>query len=160
MTILTEVEFKRELVKALPKLQQAAKRLMQGPQGADDLVNDTIVKAMLNQHLFAAGSNMTGWLSVIARNIVFTAGRRKKLFQAAEGEAEAMPVAASQFNTVHTKQVLDALGELSLEMQDAVWAIGLGDEYHEYAEFLGVPDGTIKSRVSRGRHRLLEKFGD
>lgn len=156
--MLTEAEFNRELVKALPKLRQAALRLLRTPQGADDLVNDTVVRAMTHRHQFQPGTNMAGWLSVICRNHLYSANRRKKLVvQGTDLQLEAAVQPENQLHTVMLKQTLDAVEKLSPDMREAVYVMAFEDStYEEASAIIGIPAGTLKSRVSRARKRLLE----
>lgn len=158
---LDEPEFRAELVAHLKNLRFAALRITRSGQAADDLVQDTIVKAMAARLSFRAGTNMGAWLGFIARNIFLSEKRRSwRMVEMAEGQAEGVPAPASQLTRVLASEGFAALAYLPDEMREAVLLVGMdGASYEEAAEILKTEVGTIKSRVSRGRQILADYFG-
>lgn len=154
----TEAQFNKVLVAALPDLERTVRRLTKGSQDTGDLINDTIVLALRSRHSFEEGTNMGGWLTVIARNALYSQSRKKQAYQLSyDGQDEHMPIAATQFTRVHTAQVIAAVERLKPEMRDAIYIVGFDEAtYEEAAVLASVPVGTIKSRVSRGRKYLNE----
>lgn len=149
--------FEEELVGLRPNLFRWAVRLTYDVDRAQDLLQDTMVKALANKHSFQPGSNMSAWAFTIMRNEFFTAARRKQLFvEDPYGTyTEKMIIEAPQEPREDFRDVWSALQRLPQKQQDALNLVGvLGHSYEEAAEILHVPIGTIKSQVSRAREAL------
>ncbi|MGB5556518.1 MAG: RNA polymerase sigma factor [Paracoccaceae bacterium] len=151
-----------EIVEHLPAMRAFALSLTRNGSSADDLVQDTIVKAWKNIDKFAAGTNMRAWLFTILRN-TFYSDRRKSKREVADVDGKMAAtlsqkpdhdgrMAMADFEAVFT--------ELPSEQREALMLVGaMGFSYEEAAETCGVAVGTIKSRVNRGRTRLAELLG-
>ncbi len=151
-----------EIVEHLPAMRAFALSLTRNGSSADDLVQDTIVKAWKNIDKFSAGTNMRAWLFTILRN-TFYSDRRKSKREVADVDGKMAAtlsqkpdhdgrMAMADFEAVFT--------ELPSEQREALMLVGaMGFSYEEAAETCGVAVGTIKSRVNRGRTRLAELLG-
>ncbi|AJE46210.1 RNA polymerase sigma factor [Celeribacter indicus] len=146
-----------EIVEHLGAMRAFALSLTRNVAQADDLVQDTIVKAWSNIDKFQAGTNMRAWLFTILRN-TFYSGRRKMRREVADVDGV---MAASLSEKPHHDGRLAmrdfevAFAELPDEQREALILVGAtGFSYEEAAETCGVAVGTIKSRVNRGRKRL------
>jgi len=151
-----------DLLKALPKLHVYAKSLCRSPERADDLVQETLVKALANIHTFEPGSNMIAWLYAIQRNGFYSEYRkRRREVEDDEGRyAALLQVFPAQEDHIYLIDVRDALARLTPEHRDALMLIVSGLSYDEAATICGCAAGTVKSRVSRARDKLTQLLGD
>lgn len=156
-------EFQKELAALVPNLRAFARSLCGVPDQADDLVQETLVKAWKSQASFAEGSNLKAWLFTILRN-AFLSERRKRKWEVQDSDGEhAMQVGVSGGQLGHM-DMLDfnkAFEQLPDEQKEALLLIGAeGFSYEEAALMCGCAVGTIKSRVNRARNKLAEVIGD
>jgi RNA polymerase sigma-70 factor (ECF subfamily) len=129
---------------------------------AEDLVQETVLKAISKQEKFEAGTNLQAWLFTILRNLYFSAHRRtRREVEDADGAyAAAMISIPDQEDRLEIQEFYAALAKLPREQREALLLVGAeGISYEETAEALGVKVGTIKSRVNRARTRLAELMG-
>ncbi|WP_298493488.1 RNA polymerase sigma factor [uncultured Maritimibacter sp.] len=147
------------VVEHLPAMRAFAASLTRNSAAADDLVQDTIVKAWKNFDKFKPGTNLRAWLFTILRNTFYSDLRKKKrevedvdgvmAGTLSEKPAHDGRLAFSDFEKVFT--------QLPVEQREALILVGAsGMSYEEAAETCGVAIGTIKSRINRGRARLVE----
>lgn len=152
-------QFKRELLASLPSLRAFAISLIGQHDRADDLVQDTIMKAWAKQESFEMGTNMKAWLFTILRNEFYTQMRKRgREVQDTDGVfSEQLAVHPSQYGALDLQDFRAALEQLPDDQREAIILIGAsGFAYEEAAEICGCAVGTIKSRVSRARVRLQE----
>ncbi|MBJ6134846.1 RNA polymerase sigma factor [Ochrobactrum sp. Q0168] len=152
-------QFRRELLASLPSLRAFAVSLIGQHDKADDLVQDTIMKAWAKQETFEMGTNMKAWLFTILRNEFYTQMRKRgREVQDTDGVfSEQLAVHPSQYGTLDLQDFRAALEQLPDDQREAIILIGAsGFAYEEAAEICGCAVGTIKSRVSRARTRLQE----
>ncbi|MCA1661599.1 MAG: sigma-70 family RNA polymerase sigma factor [Novosphingobium sp.] len=151
------VSFKRELTGVIPHLRAFARGLCGRPDLADDLVQETLLKAWAAQERFEPGTSMRAWTFVILRNAYLTDMRRNR-FRAEYDEtvAERILVApAGQEGPLHLSDLHRALLTLPPERREALLLVGAGGfSYEEAAEICQCAVGTIKSRVGRARATL------
>jgi RNA polymerase sigma-70 factor (ECF subfamily) len=147
-----------QIVDHIPALRRYARVLVRTTDQADDLVQDCVERALSRASLYQPDTNLRAWLFTIMRNIAITRTRKDKLRRSYASERMAMDRradAASQVDAVVLKDSLRILGQLSAGEQQAVTLLGLYDlSYEEAASLSGLPVGTMKSRLSRGRQRL------
>lgn len=149
--------FKRELLATLPSLRAFAFSLSGRHDKADDLVQDTIMKAWAKQDSFELGTNIKAWLFTILRNEFYSQMRKRgREIQDSEGIfTERMAVHPAQFGHLDLADFKKALGVLPDDQREAIILIGAsGFSYEEAAEICQCAVGTMKSRVSRARTRL------
>lgn len=155
-------DFKRELLRALPSLRAFAKSLVGDPSHADDLVQDTIVKAWAKQDSFELGTKMKAWLFTILRNDFHSKMRKRgREVQDTEGTfTERLAVHPEQYGSLDLQDFRSALSKLPDDQREAIILVGAsGFSYEEAAEICGCAIGTIKSRVSRARDSLQGLLG-
>nr|WP_166486175.1 RNA polymerase sigma factor [Jannaschia sp. CCS1] len=148
-----------EIVEHLPSLRAFARSLTRNPSSADDLVQDTVVKAWSNIDKFQAGTNMRAWLFTILRNTFYSARRKQKREVAdIDGELTAqLSEKPAHDGRLAMKDFATAFAELPDEQREALLLVGAsGFAYEEAADMCGCAVGTIKSRVNRARTRLTE----
>ena len=151
--------FKRSMLAALPNLRAFAVSLTGKHDKADDLVQETIMKAWSKQHLFQPGSNMNAWLFTILRNEFYSQMRKRgREIQDSDGLfTERMSVHPAQYGALDLQDFRAALDQLPAAQREAIILVGAsGFAYEEAAEICGCAIGTIKSRVNRARNRLAE----
>lgn len=149
--------FRDQLVRELPNLRAFAASLCGSMQLADDLVQDTAVKAWSNQDKFQPGTSIRAWLFTILRNTYFSLYRKRgREVQDVEGVySSKVAVVGGQESHIDLADFRAALAELPEEQREALIMIGAsGLSYEEAAEISGVPVGTVKSRVNRARAKL------
>ena len=147
---------------AVPSLRAFAISLIGHAEGADDLVQDTLVRAMSNLDRFEPGTNMRAWLFTILRNQFYTAYRKKS--REVEdpdgiiaGKLRSLP---EQNGHIELGELRSALTKLSVEQREVLLLVGAeGMSYEEAAAICGVKVGTIKSRMNRARIQLAELLG-
>jgi RNA polymerase sigma-70 factor (ECF subfamily) len=153
------VAFKRELTGVIPHLRAFARGLCGRPDLADDLVQETLLKAWAAQERFEPGTSMRAWTFVILRNAYLTDMRRNR-FRAEYDEtvAERVLVApAGQESPLHLSDMHRALLTLPPERREALLLVGAGGfSYEEAAQICQCAVGTIKSRVGRARAALAQ----
>lgn len=149
--------FKRELTGVIPHLRAFARGLCGRPDLADDLVQETMLKAWAAQERFEPGTSMRAWTFVILRNAYLTDMRRNRFRgEYDETVAERILIApAGQEGQLHLDYMHRALLTLPPERREALLLVGAGGfSYEEAAEICGCAVGTIKSRVGRARATL------
>jgi len=153
------VAFKSDLLSAIPSLRAFAVSLSQNADRADDLVQETLVKAWDKHQSFQPGTNLKAWLFTILRNEFYSQMRKRgREVQDSDGIMTArMAVHPSQQGQLDLKDFRAALEKLPEDQREAIILIGAsGFSYEEAAEICDCAIGTIKSRVSRARTRLQE----
>ncbi len=148
-----------ELVEHLPAMRAFAISLTRNGATADDMVQDTLVKAWTNIDKFQAGTNMRAWLFTILRNTYYSS-RRKTRREVADIDGvhtEALAEKPAHDGRLAMKDFRAAFGLLTDEQREALLLVGAsGFSYEEAAGMCGVAVGTIKSRTNRARQRLAE----
>ncbi len=151
--------FKRELLATLPSLRAFAVSLSGRHDKADDLVQDTVMKAWAKQESFEMGTNIKAWLFTILRNEFYSQMRKRgREIQDSDGAfTERMSVHPSQYGIMDMGDFKKALDGLPDDQREAIILIGAsGFSYEEAAEICHCAIGTMKSRVSRARTKLQE----
>lgn len=155
----TEEGFSAALVEALPMLRAFARSLCGNRVQADDLVQETIVRALTNAEKYQPGTNLNAWLVTILRNHFYSEGRkRRREVEDVDGAiAGRLSEAPRQEGRIAMNEFVAALAQIPDEQREALILIGAsGFSYEEAAKICDVRVGTIKSRVSRARTRLEE----
>ncbi len=157
---MTDLQTVRDaLVAAIPNLRAFAISLTGDPNKANDLVQETLLKAWANRDKFATGSNLKAWLFTILRNTYFSEFRKmRRQVQDVDGKAAAqLATPPEQIGHLDMADFRRALAELSDDQREALLLVGAeGFSYEEAAEIAGCAVGTVKSRVNRARLRLTE----
>lgn len=154
--------FKTAMLAALPALRAFAMSLSGRHDVADDLVQETVMKAWSKQDAFTLGTNMNAWLFTILRNLYYSQMRKRgREVQDTDGAFTArLGVAPAHDGRMDLADFKRALDELPPDQREAILLIGAsGFSYEEAAEICGCAIGTVKSRVSRARARLQVSLG-
>jgi RNA polymerase sigma-70 factor (ECF subfamily) len=151
-----------QIVELLPRLRRFARTLAGNPSDADDLVQICIERALTRSEQLRNGAPLAGWMFGILRNawIDETRGRarRNRVFAPEElGEHVADPTSAHA-EILPVQQAMQRLPDEQREVIGLVLVEGLS--YNEAAQIIGVPVGTVTSRLARGRTALQTMLGD
>lgn len=161
-------EFEQQVRPYLGQLYPAALRLTRNASDAEDLVQETLVKAYVAFGQFTPGTNLRAWLHRILANTFITNYRRKKREPKLASEAESAhwqdgadrlsPIRSAEseaLDRMTDSEVLSALRDLPEDFRTAVYLADIeGYPYREVARVMGTPIGTVMSRLHRGRERL------
>jgi RNA polymerase sigma-70 factor (ECF subfamily) len=152
-------DFRQDLVAHLPHLRAVARGLTGHRDRADDLVNDTILKALSAESQFRPGTHLRAWLMTILRNHYINGLRRNRIEAETIGEIPegALSAGPNQENVVEFSEVATALMLMSPEHREILVLVSAaGLSYDEAAEVCGCAVGTIKSRLNRARRELRQ----
>lgn len=158
--------FETGLAQLLPRLRRFAHALTRDPADADDLTQATVERALRSRGQWQPGTRLDSWLYRIMRNLWIDTARSR----ARKARVEAPPEAAETIGVdprpgleaaVDLARVMAAMGRLPDEQREVVALILVeGFGYREVSEMLGLPIGTVSSRLVRGRTALLEMVGE
>jgi RNA polymerase sigma-70 factor, ECF subfamily len=151
-------EVARQIEEEIPFLRRTVRRWHHEKADADDLVQDTLVRALANSHLWQPGSDLRGWLFAIMRN-QFRAGigKSNRLASVLRSFAEADRSRAPDPREARLvlRDVEGALKRLPEKQRTAILLAGVeGKSYDEVAQAMGLPVGAVRSHLARGRDRL------
>ncbi|HQS16733.1 sigma-70 family RNA polymerase sigma factor [Reyranella sp.] len=149
-------DFHEQLKTILPRLRIYALSLTRDRDAADDLVHDTVIKALTGRNSFQPGTNLAAWLFRIQRN-EFISGlrRRRPTVPVDTAIAESLSHPPHQDSGLVMREFMSAFGKLAAAQREALLlAVLEGLPYETIAEHTGVSVGTVKSRISRARDTL------
>jgi RNA polymerase sigma factor (sigma-70 family) len=155
-------EFRTGILRTVPNLRAFGISLTGSPDRADDLVQETLLRAWSHHDRFAPGTNLEAWLFTILRNAFFSELRKRKREEEDPGEAHALSlaIAPDQTDRLEMQDLQEALRRVPADQREALWLVAVeGMTYDEAAAVCGCATGTIKSRVNRARNRLAELMG-
>ncbi len=167
-------EFEQTALVYLDELYATALRYTKNEKDAEDLVQETFLKAFTNFHRYEKGTNCRAWLFTILTNTFINRFRRKKKEREILNADDLRPIEQNFFNRekaefyqnpekgalfkTFSQDIKDALGELPVEFRTVVMLADLNDfSYKEIAHILDVPVGTVMSRLFRGR-KMMRRF--
>jgi RNA polymerase sigma-70 factor, ECF subfamily len=147
----------------IPRLRRYALALTRNEVAADDLVQDCLVRALAKQHLWQEGTDLRAWLFTILHNQHVNHVRRSVREGLAVAVCETEPSltrAADHEKRLELRDLDRALAQLPDEQRAVILMVGLeGMSYEAVADIIGVPVGTVRSRLSRGREALRHLMG-
>jgi len=150
---------KDQILASIPSLRAFAISLSGNVDRADDLVQETILRALANIHSFQPGTNLPAWLFTILRNLFRSEYRkRRREVEDADGSfAQTLKSNPEQIGRIEFQEFRDALSQLPQDQREALILVGAsGFSYEEAADICECAVGTIKSRVNRARSRLAK----
>lgn len=150
-------ETKWLIAREIPRLRRYALALVNDPVAADDLVQDTLERAIRKRHLWTRRGSVRSWLFRIQYTVFINqAGRRNRARREIELDDAPPPVEpSSQEETLACRDIVGAMRRLPPEQRAAIALTAIeGLPYDEAAAVLRIPVGTLRSRLSRGRDRL------
>ncbi len=150
-----------EIVALTPALRAFARRFLRSDDDIDDLVQETLVKALNSLHHYHPGTSLKSWLFTILRNTFCTNYRRQKREPVAmDVLLEHASVAPTQEWALRERELQKALTLLSDDRRRALVLVAAGTSYEDAAKICGCRIGTLKSRVNRARESLLLLLGN
>jgi RNA polymerase sigma-70 factor, ECF subfamily len=156
-TVAADEVFRDQLVAMIPALRAFARGLCGWRDMADDLAQDTMVRAWSARGSFTPGTNFRAWMFMIMRNQFYTSIRKANRTTNLDPEVAERTLVQKpdQQEHIHVADVARALQKLPSSQREVLVMIGVnGVSYEEAAEIIGCAVGTIKSRVARGRKAL------
>jgi RNA polymerase sigma-70 factor (ECF subfamily) len=166
-----DTDFARLALPHLPAIARVARALTRDPADADDLVQDTYLKAFRYWHTFVPGSDVRRWLSAICRNTFFAQRKRARWVTAAGDDLDLETFAAVDLHKLARERGVEdmfarldlapaiqrAIAELEPSYRAVVELVDVNDfRYEEAADTLGIPVGTVRSRLYRARRQLQQ----
>jgi RNA polymerase sigma-70 factor, ECF subfamily len=158
-----------DLVAAIPRLRRYARVLTGEATRADDLVQDTLARAWEKRALWQAGTDLRAWLFTIMHNVFVNQramarrdARTVSLDDDENGSAAwQVPVPAAQFTRVELLETMQSVGKLPAEQREVLILAAVEEmRYEEIATVMGIPVGTVMSRLSRAREKLRRMTGE
>lgn len=148
----------RDILVEIPRLRRYARALLGDRAAADDLVQDTLERAWTRFAQWRAGSDLRAWLFSIMHNLRVDQLRRPALpTETLDEVAGQVPTRPTQSDQLEVMDIESALRQLPEDQREVLLLVGLDDmSYAEVASALGIPLGTVMSRLSRGRERLRQ----
>ncbi|MBL6456540.1 sigma-70 family RNA polymerase sigma factor [Belnapia sp. T6] len=145
----------------IPRLRRFARVLTRSGDAADDLVQETLLRAIAARDQFEAGTNLRAWLFTILRHARAAAARRAARSPIMPSDTlPESPVSGGQEERQAMRDVANAFRRLAHIHREALWLVVVeGLDYAEAARILNVPPGTLRSRLSRAREALRESIG-
>jgi len=146
----------RAILAELPRLRRYARAMVGDRAVADDLVQDTLERGWSRLAQWQPGSDLRAWLFGIMHNLRVDQLRRPGLSTLPlEDEDIAVPIRATQTDQLEVNDLTAALARLPEEQRAVLLLVALEEmSYEQIAATLGIPTGTVMSRLSRGRERL------
>jgi RNA polymerase sigma-70 factor (ECF subfamily) len=145
------------LLAAMPRLRAFAVSLCRDRDHADDLVQDTLLRACAKIEYFRPGTNMLAWLITILRNRFCSEWRSQRRLENLDAHIETLAAKPTQLSQLQYREFCQALDKLPSSQRAALLLVeAWGLSYDEAAQISGCPIGTVKSRINRGRAYLAQ----
>jgi RNA polymerase sigma-70 factor (ECF subfamily) len=146
------------IIEHIPRLRRYARSLVGDRYVAEDLVQDTLERAWNKFYLWRPGSDLRAWLFTIMHNVFVNEARRRRYeIEQPMEELPLVPVRGSQSEQLELRDVDRALRSLPVDQREVLLLVAVEQlTYEEVSNALGIPIGTVMSRLSRGRERLRE----
>jgi RNA polymerase sigma-70 factor (ECF subfamily) len=151
-------DFTTQLEAQIPRLRRYARALTRDASRADDLVQSCLTRALAKQHLWQPGTDLRAWLFTLLHNQHVNDVRRSMREGVSVPVEDVAPILTTHSNALASVELRDleaAMARLPDEQRQVILLVGLeGLRYEEVSEILGIPIGTVRSRLSRGRDNL------
>lgn len=150
------LDFAGMVMAEVPALRRYALGLVRNSAQAEDLVQDTIERALRNERGFTIGTNLGAWLTTILRNKMISdlRRRRREVEDPDEAVAKSVPFIDDPCRRMEARELLALIDRLPEDMRAPLRMIADGATYEEISAELGIPEGTVKSRISRARYLI------
>jgi RNA polymerase sigma-70 factor (ECF subfamily) len=145
----------QRMVDLIPRLRRYARALVGDRATADDLVQDTLERAWAKLHLYRRGTDLRAWLFTVMHNVHVNRVRATRLTDPLEDEMPELAQRAPQGDALLVRDLDRAIARLPAEQRAVLLLVTLEEmSYDEVARTLGIPIGTVMSRLSRAREKL------
>jgi RNA polymerase sigma-70 factor (ECF subfamily) len=143
------------MVELIPRLRRYARALVGDRAAADDLVQDTLERAWAKLHLYRRGTDLRAWLFTVMHNVHVNKVRAARATDTLEEEMPELALRAPQSDALMVRDLDRSIARLPAEQRSVLLLVTLEDmSYDEVARTLGIPIGTVMSRLSRAREKL------
>jgi RNA polymerase sigma-70 factor (ECF subfamily) len=164
MSVIDEIHpgadapFKRQLVQTISTLRPYSRRLARNQQTAEDLVQDTVLRALEKHYQWERGTNLEAWLRTIMRNRFFEYGRKMQPISIGDFCDESSIIVSTEARQPICMELMEtghAIDQLSHDFRQVLELVAIdGISYEDAARVLKLPVGTVRSRLSRARSSL------
>jgi len=145
----------QRLVELIPRLRRYARELVGDRATADDLVQDTLERAWAKLHLYRRGTDLRAWLFTVMHNVHVNRVRAARITDPLEDEMPELAQRAPQGDALMVRDLDRAITRLPAEQRAVLLLVTLEEmSYEQVAAALGIPIGTVMSRLSRARDKL------
>lgn len=145
----------QRMLELIPRLRRYARALVGDRAAADDLLQDTLERAWSKLHLFRAGTDLRAWLFTVMHNVHVNQLRGARAMAPLDADRPEPAQRVGQIDTLFMRDLERALARLPVEQREVLLLVALEDmSYEEAARTLGVPVGTVMSRLARAREKL------
>jgi RNA polymerase sigma factor (sigma-70 family) len=145
----------KRLVELIPRLRRYARALVGERSGADDLVQDTLERAWTKLHLYRRGTDLRAWLFTVMHNVHVNRVRAERVNDPLGDEMPELAQRGTQPDALIVRDLDRAVARLPADQRAVLLLVTLEDmSYEEVARTLGIPIGTVMSRLSRAREKL------
>jgi RNA polymerase sigma factor (sigma-70 family) len=145
----------KRLVELIPRLRRYARALVGERSGADDLVQDTLERAWAKLHLYRRGTDLRAWLFTVMHNVHVNRVRATRVSDPLEEEMPELAQRGTQPDALLMRDLDRAIARLPADQRAVLLLVTLEEmSYEEVARTLGIPIGTVMSRLSRAREKL------
>lgn len=146
---------RRAIVELIPRLRRYARALVGDRAAADDLVQDTLERAWIKFHLYRDGTDLRAWLFTVMHNVHVNRVRAARNADPLDEEMPEMAQRGTQGDALVLRDLERSIARLPDEQREVLLLVALEDmSYDEVARTLGIPIGTVMSRLSRAREKL------
>jgi RNA polymerase sigma-70 factor (ECF subfamily) len=145
----------KRLVELIPRLRRYARALVGERSGADDLVQDTLERAWTKLHLYRRGTDLRAWLFTVMHNVHVNRVRAERMSDPLGDEMPELSQRGTQSDALLVRDLDRAIARLPADQRAVLLLVTLEEmSYEEVARTLGIPIGTVMSRLSRAREKL------
>ena len=143
------------IVELIPRLRRYARALAGDRTAADDLVQDTLERAWSKLHLYRRGTDLRAWMFTVMHNVYVNQRRAARPTTPLDDEMQELSQPTREIDTLVLRDLDAAIRRLPAEQREVLLLVALEDmSYDEAAHALGIPIGTVMSRLARAREKL------
>ena len=147
----------QDLIELIPRLRRYARALVGDRAASDDLVQDTLERAWAKLHLYRRGTDLRAWLFTVMHNVHVNRVRAMRPTDPIEDDMPELAQRATQDDALVVRDLDRAISTLPVAQREVLLLVTLEDlSYEETARVLGIPIGTVMSRLARAREKLRE----
>jgi len=147
----------QSLIELIPRLRRYARALVGDRAASDDLVQDTLERAWAKLHLYRRGTDLRAWLFTVMHNVHVNRMRATRPTDPLEDDMPELAQRATQGDALLVRDLDRAISALPVAQREVLLLVALEDlSYEETARVLGIPIGTVMSRLARAREKLRD----
>ena len=147
----------QDLIELIPRLRRYARALVGDRAASDDLVQDTLERAWSKLHLYRRGTDLRAWLFTVMHNVHVNRVRATRPTDPLEDDMPELAQRATQDDALVVRDLDRAISTLPVAQREVLLLVALEDlSYEETARVLGIPIGTVMSRLARAREKLRD----